>query len=54
MILVGKSYKDQLGKKWRCTARGMNLQKERFAYFLNNDGVVWLVFENEWKLFTKL
>lgn len=48
MINVGFSYKDSLGNLWECKARGMNLNKERFALLINKQGVVWFTTEPDW------
>lgn len=50
MISVGKSYKDSLGNLWKCTARGITLKKERFAFFISQSGLVWFTTEHDWNL----
>lgn len=53
-MMVDSSYKDQQGNTWICKARGMSLNKERFALLVNKKGVVWFTTEPDWKIFEEL
>jgi hypothetical protein len=53
-MMIDSTYKDQQGDIWICKARGMSLNKERFALLVNKKGVVWFTTEPDWKIFEEL
>jgi len=53
IIMVGNNYKNSSGQIWKCHARGIDENKERFALLHNKNEVVWLAMEYDWKLLTK-